>query len=64
MAMYRAFYLLNWIWRFEHFQPTQAQLDVGITRYWDPIVWASGVRRHLLLQPLMGPPHSTPVAKG
>ena len=40
MAMYRAFYLLNWVWRFH----TQAG-------YWDPIVWCAGVLQTSLFLP-------------
>jgi ER lumen protein retaining receptor len=40
MACYRAFYLLNWVWRY-HTQPN----------YWDPIVWASGVCQTSLFMP-------------
>jgi ER lumen protein retaining receptor len=40
LAMYRAFYLLNWVWRY-HTTPS----------YWDPIVWVSGACQTMIYIP-------------
>jgi ER lumen protein retaining receptor len=48
MAMYRAFYVLNWLYRYEHFVP---QNDDPDKVYWDPIVWVSGACQTSLFIP-------------
>ena len=40
MASYRAFYLLNWVWRY-HTQDN----------YWDPVVWVCGACQTSLYMP-------------
>ena len=48
MAMYRAFYLLNWIYRYENFTPPVEEPGAV---YWDPLVWVSGTCQTSLFLP-------------